>query len=212
VNAAEWAGRARNIKTYTVKSVQESSDGNSIQVNTADGTCFYRPKADLGDWEPAVGDVFDMETVNFSRITGIRVGNTWAFRKTNEELAAEDHARDEGFHRSKVVDLERNKEKYAEQEANLPAWLKARIQRFRDAAGEKFLLEGWGYELVVARLAAALAAGDNALADQISSEVGASGNQYSCAQFLARLHTDGDPERDLVPAALMPLTGSKDYS
>lgn len=210
MNAAEWAGRAHTIETYTVKSVVE--DGDSVQITTNDHTGFVRPRTDLGPTGLAVGDVFDLETVNFSRITGIRFNDAWLFRKTNEELAHEDDLQAGAFHRSKVVDLERNKEKYADWERNLPAWLKARIQRFRTAAGEKFLLDGWGYELVVARLAAALADGDDAKADEISREVGASGNQYDCAKLLARLHIDGHPDRDLIPAALMPITGSADYS
>lgn len=115
--------------------------------------------------------------------------------------------------RDDVVRLEKNRKVYAAHEDALPDWLKARIQRFRDAAGEKFLLQGWGYELMICRLADLLDRGLEAEADKLAGDEGASGNQWECAKALAAGRVEhGDGYAALVPAGLSPITGSADYS
>lgn len=102
---------------------------------------------------------------------------------------------------------------YAQWEDELPDWLKARIQRFRDAGGEKFLLEGWGYELVICRLADLMDRGLEADAEKLSSDEGVTGNQWNCAKALAGGRAQhGDGYAAAVPAGLSPITGSADYA
>jgi hypothetical protein len=111
------------------------------------------------------------------------------------------------------VRLEKNRKQYAAWEEALPDWLKARIQRFRDAAGEKFLLEGWGYELMICRLADLIDQGREDEADKLACDEGASGNQWDCAKALAAgRKAHGDEFAVQVPAGLSPITGSADYS
>lgn len=207
-----WENKPRSIDRITIKSLDDN--GERITITTTGRGSFMRAKEQLGR-ELHVGDSFDLETVNYSQITGLRdLSGMWLFHYSNEDLLREHQQFVEDARRRRVVDLERNKELYAEWEEALPDWLKARIKRFRDAAGEQFLLEGWGYELAICRLAEAYAIDDADRVDELANQMGTSGNQHGCAKLLADLHKDG---RDVdlahgVPAGLAPLTGSADYS
>ena len=211
-HAAEfWAAKQRHLDWYTVKECRDR--GDSYEFSTTDSTGFVRSKTAIGEpFEP--GDMFALETVNFSLITGLmdRDG-VWRFRLTDEDLAEQHRKSSQAFHDRKVVELEKNKAAWWAIEESLPDWIRARLNRFRDAAGEKFLLDGWGYELAVAMLAVAYADGNDTEADRIAREWGTSGNQHGMAQALANLHADG--RDDVIAnsvAALAPLTGSADYS
>lgn len=209
-DAAHWAGRRRDIDRYTVRECRDI--GDSYEFLTTGSTGFVRSKQDVGaQLQP--GDVFELETIGFSHITGLAVDGVWRFRMTDEDLAAEARKFAEDLHRRAVETLEVNKAKWWAIEEQLPDWIRARINRFRDAAGEKFLLEGWGYELVIAQLAVLYADGDEAGADELSREVGASGNQVGMARALAQAHIEGaDDAIARSVSGLGAITGSADYS
>lgn len=208
--AAEWASRPRRLDAFTVKAVKDC--GDSVEILQSTGWTFCRSKADLRR-EIRVGDLLELETIQVTRIVGLRDANGWLFRVTNEELAEEARQFDADMRRREVEELERNRKRYAEYEAGLPEWLRARIKRFRDAAGEKFLLEGWGYELMICRLADLIDQGREEEADQLACAEGASGNQWGCAKALAAGRAkEGDDFAVRVPAGLSPITGSADYS
>lgn len=208
--AEEWARRPRRLEPFTVKSVKDTGDG--LEIHQSNGWTFHRSKADLGR-EIHVGERLELETVQLSQITGLRDAHGWLFRLSNQDLADEARQFSEDMHRKDVERLEAHRKEYWGWEQALPDWLRARIQRFRDAAGEKFLLEGWGYELIICRLAALFADGDEAAAEALAEEVGASGNQWDCAKALAAgRERHGDDFAVQVPAGLSPITGSADYS
>jgi hypothetical protein len=208
--AEGWADRPRHLEQFTVEAVTDR--GDSLEIRMSTGWTFIRSKTDLGR-DITVGETLWQETVQLTRITGLRDANGWLFHLSNEDLARESREFSAELHRNDVVRLERNRKLYAEQEAALPDWLKARIQRFRDGGGEKFLLEGWGYELVICRLADLLDQGREADAEALSSEEGVTGNQWSCAKALAAGRAaHGDGFAAALPAGIAPLTGSPDYS
>lgn len=206
--AGYWAQMPRHLEWFTVKSVKDHGDG--LEINQSNGWTFFRSKADLGR-DIAVGESLALETVKLTQITGLRDEAGWLFHRSDQDLADEAREFSENLHRENVVRLEKNRKIYAEHEANLPDWLQSRIQRFRDAGGEKFLLDGWGYELMICRLAALLDAGDEPGAEKLASDEGASGNQWNCAKALAAYHLRGD-DIAVIPAGIAPITGSADYS
>lgn len=208
--AAGWACRPRRVEEFIVESVKDH--GDSLEIHMSTGWTFVRSKSDLGR-EITVGETLWQETIQLTRITGLRDANGWLFRLSNEDLAREAREFSAEMHRKDVVRLEQNRKQYAAWEAELPDWLAARIQRFRNAGGEKFLLEGWGYELMICRLADLLDQGREADADKLARDEGASGNQWDCAKALAAgraIH--GGEYAAAVPAGLSPITGSADYS
>ncbi|RFZ41358.1 hypothetical protein DAVIS_02627 [Mycobacterium marinum] len=208
--AEHWAQMSRHLEWFTVKGIQDR--GDSVQINQSNGWSFLRSKASLGR-EIRVGERLALETVKLTQITGLRDASGWLFRLTDQDLADEARKFSEDLHRKDVERLERNRRLYAEHETNLPDWLKARIRRFREAAGEKFLLEGWGYELMICRLADLLDRGLEDEADKLARDEGASGNQWDCAKALAAgRKRHGDEFGSALPAGLAPITGSADYS
>jgi len=208
--AEKWASLRRRISDFTVKTVQD--DGDHLRLQNQGGWTFSRPKADLGRTVQP-GEHLQLETIGLSHITGLRGANGWLFRLTNQDLADEARKYSEELHRKDVARLEQNRKKWAEQEAALPAWLQARIQRFRDAGGEHFLLTGWGYELCICRLADLMDRGLDADADQLAADEGVSGNQWDCAKVLAAGRREhGDDFARQLPAGIAPITGSADYS
>jgi hypothetical protein len=208
--AEHWAQHSRRLEEFTVKSVKDY--GDSLEIRMSTGWTFVRSKADLGR-DIALGETLWQETIQLTRITGLRDRNGWLFHLTDQDLADEAREFSEKMHRDDVVRLEKNRKKYAAWEGALPDWLKVRIQRFRDAAGEKFLLEGWGYELIICRLADLMDQGREDEAEQLASDEGASGNQWDCAKALAAgRKKHGDDFAARVPAGLSPITGSADYS
>ncbi len=211
-NPDAWAACPRTLTRYVVKECRDR--GDSYEFSTTEHTGFVRSKADIGEaFTP--GDVFELETVNWSLITGLRdAAGRWRFRMTNEQLAERSRQQSQEFHNHKVVELEKHKAEWWAIEEALPDWLRARINRFRDAAGEEFLLDGWGYELVISQLAVVYAAGDQDQVDALDVQLGATGNQHDCARLLAELHRRGHSPDEIaqVPAGLAPITGSADYS
>lgn len=177
---------------------------------------FQRKVADL---DPAIKlhanlEVF-IQTVKGTLVTGLWVPAVgWAFQLTNEQLAqqAQDYAAK--LHMARVEHLRLNRELFEDTEASLPDWLKARIENFRSQNKATFELEGWEYELIVAKLAEGLDADMDA--DEfkaLAREYNASENQVRCAMALAAGRRQyGDEYALAVPAAMSPLTGKPDYS
>lgn len=202
-----WAQLPRRVEWFTVKSVKDH--GDNVTINQSNGWSFHRSKADLGR-EIVDGESLALETVKLTQITGLRDVNGWLFRLTDQDLADESREFSEQLRRDETIRLEKNRKLYADQEAALPEWLGDRIRRFRAAAGEKFLREGWGYELMICRLADLMEQGLEDDAEQLASSEGATGNQWDCAKLLVRAHRED--VSDQVPAGLAPITGSADYS
>lgn len=208
--AAGWAKRPRRLQEFVVTKVQDSAD--HLTITGDHGWTFNRSKADLGR-DISVGDSLAIETVQLSQITGLRDANGWLFHLTDQDLADEARQFSEDLHRKDVIRLEENRNKWAAQEESLPSWLALRIKRFREGGGEKFLLSGWGYELMIARLADLIDQGRKAEAETLAAMQGASGNQWECAEALvAGKAIYGDEFGAALPAGLSPITGSADYS
>lgn len=206
--------RIRHLETHTVKTLTLSADGQYGTVLTTDGTGFGQPIAVAEKLQPGVE--FDVELTNGTIITGILAGGTWILRKTDAELDAEHAAFVAGVRERERVMLEKNRADWEARQAKLPDWLQARLQHFHDKGGESFSLEGWGYELTVAELAALYAASDAEETPEITAYAdlhGTSGNQHSVARALAYIYNAGGWE-DVrkIPSALTPLTGDLDYS
>ncbi|QDF17505.1 hypothetical protein SEA_PHROSTEDPHLAKE_62 [Gordonia phage PhrostedPhlake] len=207
-----WADRQRALEWYTVKECRDR--GDSYEFSTTTSTGFIRSKADIGAVF-APGDRFALETVNFSHITGLMDSDgVWRFRMTDEDLAAESRRFSEGFDRRKREQLEAHREEWTALEAQLPDWIRARLDNFRARAGaERFELEGWGYELAIAQLAVAYDADDQDWIKRLDERLGCSGNQHDMAKILAKGHREGlDDSIANSVSALAPLTGSADYS
>lgn len=209
--AEYWAAKPRRTQAFVVRDVADCGPDH-IRLLSTDSWGFARKKADLGR-EIRVGEHLQLETIGLSHITGLRDVNGWLFQLTNQQLADEAREYSEELHRKDVVRLEQHRKKWAEQEAALPAWLQARIQRFRDAGGEHFLLTGWGYELCICRLADLMDRGLDADAEQLASGEGVTGNQWDCAKALvAGRREHGNDFARQLPAGIAPITGSADYS
>jgi hypothetical protein len=195
----------RQIESYTVK----ANDGNSI--STEQGTGFaIEPEVAA---QLPVGTDFYMETTNISRIVGIRTHGRWLKRLSDQDIEREHAAWKEKWEQDKRDQLAANILEYTAQEAALPEWVRCRIEYFHEKGGENFLLNGWGYELVVARLAVAYFASggvDDDEVNRISHEEGTSGNQHDVARMLAQIHGQGNTLAGTI-AALTPLTGDPFY-
>lgn len=208
--AEHWAGRPRSLNPFVVKDVEDH--GDSVTLKSDQGYCFNRAKSDLGR-EIRVGDPLQLETIGFSQITGLRDQHGWLFRLSNQQLADEARQFSEDLNRKDVERLEKNRGLYETWERNLPDWLQARIRNFHERGGEHFRLTGWGYELVICRLAALFAVDLESDAEALASELGVTGNQWDCAKLLAAARSQhGDSTAIAVPAGIAPITGSVDYS
>lgn len=163
----------------------------------------------------SVGKEVNVETRGLSLITGWLIDGEWVERKSDEDLTRERAEMVARFARERRERLDENRDAWQARTDALPNWIRARIESFRDAAGEQFDLDGWGYELVVAELAVMYAAADlaetPAISDYASSE-GTSGSQHDMARALARAHQES-PDQSLAGtvSALSPITGSADY-
>ena len=120
-------------------------------VTGEDGVTFIPPAEHLAAFTPGV--VYQIEGRIGSVVTGCRMGRAWLWRKADDALADERRVESARFAVDKAERLRDNREGWEAREAKLPAWLRDRIEFFRDQAGERFELDGWEYELVVAELA-----------------------------------------------------------
>lgn len=202
----------RHIESHTVAEIREQDNGWA-QIRTTGSTGFATPSANAAAL-PA-GTVFDLELVNGSTITGIRVAGEWLYRKTDEDLSEEHRLYLLGVARRHREELEKNRAGYQARQDELPVWIRTRIEGFHSSGGESFALEGWGYELVCAELAVAyLASGgeDDETVMEIAKREGTTGNMHGVAKFMARVQREEPAVLEQVPSALTPLTGDPDYS
>lgn len=198
----------RHLEVGTVAKMDAGS------VTGSHGWSCSPPKAVLR--QLAVGDEYGTETRGgpFGTISGFYAHGRWLSRKSDQQMEQDRAAMLEGFARTRREELAANRRQWTARDEALPQWLHERMATFHERGGENFRLEGWGYELVVAELAALYA--DNGCEDtpQINAyaaEHGTSGNQHGCAKALARAHLKGDSLRDTV-AALSPITGNAFYT
>lgn len=198
--------RPRRLEAVTVKRLSENDTHLFVD---ADGSGFGCP-LDRLTRRPEVGNTYEVETVNWSLVTGLRDTYGWLFRKSDQDLAEDHRKMMEEFDRKDRERLAEQRADWTAREKALPHVWQQRIQRFREAGGESFELRGWGYELVVCELAVLYAAGDEAGVGALADREGTSGNQHDCAQALVKWQRAG--QADQFPAALSPLTGSADYS
>ena len=103
---------------------------------------------------------------------------------------------------------------------DLPDWIRPRITYFLETAGERFELDGWGYELVVAELTVLYFEHgkrylngfyDTKVIEDYRKEYGVSSNQVEIAKALA-IHQIRQPGKMKgTISAMSPVTGSIDY-
>jgi hypothetical protein len=195
-----------------IKNVTMDRDGSGYSITLEDGTGFGVSARRNTPFIPAVGQRCEVETVNFSTVTGVRIDGVWLFRLTDDDLDRERQEWLDEHHRQQRERLEANRYEMSQREAALPDWAMRRMRRFHDAGGEEFELSGWGYELHICEYAAAMVANDAAKIAEHEQQ--ASGNTHGLATLLARLVRDGlqDEAAGDVPAGMAPLTGSADYA
>jgi len=162
-----------------------------------------------------VGSKFWVETRGLSTVSGWLVNKQWFDHRSDEDFAAEHVKFVEDSNRRRQEALDANRDIWQAEEDRLPQWLKDRLATFHEKGGEKFEREGWGYELVICRLADAYAHSnleDDARVMSISEYEGTSGNQHDMAKALAKAHL-AEPERSMAGtvSALSPITGSAFY-
>lgn len=202
----------RHAEELTVKSIERYKNGGA--AITADNGWTAGAPAEVARLLD-VGKRYVLETVQFSRITGWMVDGEWIVRKTDEDLERE---RQEMIARHDAERRERlaaNRAEWQKRQDALPEWVRSRIEHFHAAGGENFEVDGWGYELVVAELAALYGASggeDNAEVNAYAEREGTSGNQHDMAKALARAHRE-EPAREMAGtvSALSPITGDAFY-
>lgn len=215
-----YTGRHLEIGYVSGKEETLRQDGHYVTIST--GGTAWMPSEVSSLLE--IGDPYAIELRQGSLVMGWVVNGQWHKRKTDEELAEENR-------KYLAAEEQRKKDRHiaeraanAEHEASLPQWIATRLRTFRERAGERFEIEGWGYELAVADLAVLYARMDEEALNppqgervQDSVEVGeyarregTSGNQHSVAILLARAHQAGHDLAGTV-SALSPLTGEPFY-
>lgn len=203
------ADRPRRLEALSVKELDEHTDWLYVTTDRSSG--FGLPLAKLTR-RPVVGGAYELETVNYSQVTGLRDSAGWLYRLSDQDLDEQHRQLLADIEARDRAELDKYRDDWTRREAALPAWARDRIAVFRAAGGEKFELKGWGYELAVCELAVLYVTGDRAGVDEYAREHGTSGNQHDCAEYIARLAREDESRVGLVPAALAPLTGSADYS
>lgn len=187
----------------------------------------YCPPMDVYE-NLSVGDSIAVETVQMTRVVGIQNANgDWLFRKSDEDLVEEDRLFREGLEARNRQRLEEKRANWRMRTYALPPNIRARIDYFKEQGGEKFEIEGWGYELGIAELAALLVKTgrtDNAEphgvkfeaseeVDKYIQEMELSGNQVDLARALANVLVQ-QPSISLAGtvSGLSPITGSPYYN
>jgi hypothetical protein len=156
-----------------------------------------------------------MELNPLVSIGGWLIKGTWYHHRSDEEFDTEHEQFVAGIRKRAKEELEKNRDLWLAQEAALPEWLRDRLLTFHEMGGEKFELEGWGYELIVCRLAALYVDSNLEESEAINhlAEIeGTSGNQHEVAKAIAEAHML-QPERSMADtvSALTPITGDPFY-
>jgi len=160
-----------------------------------------------------VGETLTAE-MRGTTITGLRRGDTWIYRNSDEKLEMDHLELVAKFKSDREKMLEEKRQDWAEREAALMPELRERLEHFR-AVGTNFDVDGWGYELIVCELAQLYLDSDLEETPEIEAYAdreGTSGNQHGFAKVLARELRDKGLLPKQIIAALAPLTGSQDYS
>ena len=140
-----------------------------------------------------------------------------AWQKGAQGLTKERRVELARFALRQAEDLAAGRQAWEAREAALPEWLRVRLATFRRRGGEKFELDGWRYELIVAELAALYAAAGMEETEEVTAYADAHGvtvNQGEVARMLARarLADDGDGWTAAgTVSALSPITGEPFY-
>lgn len=163
-----------------------------------------------------VGDEFEMETIRGTMTVGARFQGRWYGRLSDQDVLRRDAEFRADMDRRSRETLEEKRMDWERRTVALPEWIRARIAHFIQQGGENFAVNGWGYELIIAELAAMYAESDCQDTPEIevyANIEGTSGNQHDMAKALARAHLE-DPERSMAGtvAGLSPITGDPDYS
>lgn len=143
-------------------------------------------------------DVLEYEVVGISRIVGWKRNGQWISRSSDQDMQLEDELLQEAIEQERRDMLQENREDWTQREQALPDWLRPRIEYFREVGGKHFEMNGWGYELVVAELAALHF--EEASEEEIAAyeeRIGSTGHQYSSGQTLAKMHREY-PERSMA--------------
>jgi hypothetical protein len=201
----------RKIETGTVTKAEEAKDG--AWLTTSNGGTHFAP-SEVAARLP-VGTEFDLEMYGFNWIAGWRLNGEWLERRSDEYFALQREKASADFKRRNQERLDANRELWQAQEDALPDWLRARLVTFHIEGGENFAREGWGYELIICRLAEAYVNSnleDDDVVNEISRVEGTSGNQHGMAKAIARAHLE-DPDRSMAEtiSALSPISGSPFY-
>lgn len=168
-----------------------------------------------------VGDTVAIESTPNGRISGWLHNNVWYNRLSDQQIEAEQQQFYNNFAAQQQTDLDANREDWQERTNALPEWVKCRLDFFEETAGEKYRLEGWGYELLIAELAVLLKQTAEApnffvktseQATQFCFNKQMSDNQVKVAEALAR-HHHSKPDDSLAGtvSAFTPLTGEPYY-
>jgi hypothetical protein len=217
-----FSERPRSLQIHEIKEARVEE--THVSILTTGGTGWSNPR-NPGTEVLKAGDIIELETINYSMTTGLRLaGSTeWLWWKSDEDLQRqhEEYVAKSELRKRKF--LEDNQEAWAAEEAALPAWVASRIAVFHEKGGEDFKLDGWGYELIIARLAVLYADMGEEIMDKtistitdseeikkISHEEGTSGNQHSMALALAKAHLR-DEELAGTVSALSPISGDPFY-
>ena len=198
----------RHEKETTVRKV---SDGGC--VTGEDGWVFFPPPEHLHRFQPGVAYV--LETRSLSLITGCRIDGEWLWRRSDAWLDDDHRVTVAGLNAERAARLRDCREVWEAREAALPSWTRSRIEFFRHRAGERFELDGWEYELVVAELAVLYDESGLAESDAVTAygrEHGTSGNQHDIARLLAGARRN-DPEWSAAGSvsAMSLITGEPFY-
>lgn len=209
IEQSEYTNRREEIVTIERKEPDE--DGGATLHFTNGWACYAPPE--VAERVRAGSDIVQ-ETRGFSQITGWRDGPDWIIHKSDADLAREHAEMVAGFDRRRREELAKHRDEWQARTDALPEWLRERIATFQERGGEEFAKDGWGYELVVAELAALYTPSDdyadNDAVMAVAREMGTSGNQHDMAKALARRHHEGMTLAGTV-SALSPLTGSAFY-
>lgn len=202
--------KGRHLMPETrVKQVGEAA------VTGEDGVTFCPPPEHLAAFTPGVA--YRLEGRLGSVVTGCLVGGQWLWRKTDEALADERRVELARFALRQAEDLAAGRQAWEAREAALPGWLRVRLATFRERGGERFELDGWHYELIVAELAALYVESGMEETEEVTAYADAHGvtaNQDEVARMLARarLADDGDGWTAAgTVSALSPITGEPFY-
>ena len=162
----------------------------------------------------SLGNPVTFHQKQYDEGAAVPVPQEWFWHNSDQLLAAERTEMLDNIARERRELLDRYRDEWTEREKALSEPLKARLAAFHANGGEKFELEGWGYELVVCELAELYHASggeDSPEVMELADREGTSGNQHSFAKALACALTEDPAAIKGSVSALTPLTGDPHY-